>query len=86
MTSVEFQSEYASDLAAQPPIPANTKVYEVLSPEVRAALYIDDIDKIPKKVAFQKELPPEVNQACSISGMRSKLQIKIYHGQRTGIT
>lgn len=63
MTSVEFQSAYAADLAAQPPIPANTKVYEVLSPEVRAALYIDDIEKMPKKVAFLKELPPEVNQA-----------------------
>ncbi|HHV42928.1 MAG TPA: spermidine/putrescine ABC transporter substrate-binding protein [Clostridiaceae bacterium] len=59
MTSVEFQSTYAADLEAQPPIPANTKVYDVLSDEVKAALYIEEM---PEKLAFQKELPPEINE------------------------
>lgn len=60
MTSVEFQSTYAADLEAQPPIPTNNKVFEVLSDEVKEALYVTEL---PEILAFQKELSPEVNEA-----------------------
>lgn len=60
MTSVEFQSTYAADLEAQPPIPTNNKVFDVLSDDVKAALYVEDL---PEILAFQKELPADINQA-----------------------
>ncbi len=61
MTSVEFQSQYSADLAAQPPIPSNNRVFDSMTDEVKAALYVDK--GMPDKLVFQKEIPEDTNQA-----------------------
>ena len=61
MSSEDFQKEYSSDLEGQPPVPANVKVQETLSDDVRKALYIDG--DMPEKLYFQKAIPEETNQA-----------------------
>ena len=61
LSSEDFQKEYSSDLEGQPPVPANVKVQETLSDDVRKALYIDG--DMPEKLYFQKAIPEETNQA-----------------------